>query len=149
MASTLKNDEERNERIILVGEYVKNTGASTRKAAEYFTRTYFPISNATVSDYCARYLKMRPEEVDSLRGKINENTVKDLNSPEIAGRVLRNAELFLNGLTVNQIADITNSSFWTVYRDITKRLQILNPAMYEEVQGRLIDNSKGNLKNVK
>ena len=34
MARTVETEEERERRIVLVGEYVISTGASTRKAAE-------------------------------------------------------------------------------------------------------------------
>ena len=37
MAKTVPNEEERLRRIVLVGEYVKVTGESTRKTARFFT----------------------------------------------------------------------------------------------------------------
>lgn len=149
MAGTLKSDEERQKRIIMVGEYVKETGQSTRKTAEHFTKTYFNISNATVSNYCVRYMKLRPDEVDELRGKINENTPKKIDDSIIAKRVLENAKLFLSGLTVSQIAEFNHQDFWSVYRDLTKRLKLLDREIYEEVALALAENSSRNLRNAK
>lgn len=149
MARTLKDDEERKRRILLIGEYVKNTGSSTRETAKHFTRTFFPISNATVSAYCYRYMEMRPEEVDALRERITENTVKSVQDKDVAERVEKNADLFLEGLTVNEIAERTKVSFWTVYKDLTIRLKVLNPAKHIDVQEKLLENSIRNLRNVK
>jgi len=133
MARTVQSEEEREKRIVLVGEYVKETGASTRETAKYFTKTHFHISNCTVSDYCARYCKMRPEEVDELRGKININTVKTVEDPEVRKRVEYHAALLANGMTIQEIAEATNSSFWVVYRDVNTRIQIVNPELYNEI----------------
>lgn len=149
MAQNIKDEEERNRRVLMVGEYVKVTGASTRKTAQYFTKTYFPICNATVSDYCARFMKLRPAEVDELREKINSNAPKTINDPEIKKRVLENTKLFLNGLTVNEIVETTNQDFWTVYRDLTKRLKLISPELYEEVAASLVEDTRKNLKNAK
>lgn len=149
MANTLKNDEEREERVLLVGEYVKETGASTRKTAEYFTKTYFPISNYTVSDYCKRYMKMKPSEVELLKDKIDLNTAKSINDEAIRERVIRNADLLLSGLSINEIVSLTNVSFWTIYRDLTKRLQIVDNTKYNLVKELLIDHSKENLNHAK
>ena len=52
MASNLNdNDEERDRRVELVGEYYLQTpNASVRSTANYFTEHYFTISGATVSN---------------------------------------------------------------------------------------------------
>lgn len=149
MAQNIEDEEERNRRVLMVGEYIKVTGASTRKTAQYFTKTYFPISNATVSDYCARFMKLRPAEVDELREKINSNAPKTINDPEIKKRVLENTKLFLSGLTVNEIVESTNQDFWTVYRDLTKRLKLISLELYEEVAASLVEDTRKNLKNAK
>lgn len=149
MAKNIKNEEERNRRVLMVGEYIKNTGASTRKTAQYFTRTYFNISNATVSDYCARFIKLRPYEVDELREKIDSNIPKTIDDPIVKKRVLENAKLLLSGLTVSEIAESTNQDFWTVYRDLTKRLKLISPELAEEVKAYLTEDTRKNLRNAK
>jgi len=141
MARTVENEEERERRIILVGEYVKETGASTRKTAEYFSKTYFKISNCTVSDYCARYCKMRPDELELLRGKIESNMDLGVSDPKVRQRVELNVSLFEQGLTIQEIAEKTNTSFWTVYRDVSYRYQIIDPVGFEEIKHKLSENS--------
>ena len=44
-------EEEKNERIELIGEYFLETGASTREIAKHFSENQFKISNKTVSLY--------------------------------------------------------------------------------------------------
>ncbi len=149
MAQNIKDEEERNRRVLMVGEYVILTGTSTRKTAQYFSKNYFKISNSTVSDYCARYIKLRPAELDILRDKINSNMPKTIDNPEIKKRVLENTKLFLNGQTVDEIAESTNQDFWTVYRDLTKRLKLISPDLFEEVSSVLVDDTRKNLRNVK
>lgn len=147
MARTVKDDRERERRIIMVGEYVMNTGSSTRKTATYFTEIYFPISNYTVSDYCARYCKMNPEDVDVLRGKINANKAQDINQEGVKKRVMLVTELFENGLNVEQISEKLEQDFWVIYRDLRTRLPLIDNERYEqEIKPRLIEHSMENLK---
>lgn len=147
MARTLMDDDERNRRVVLVGEHVKNTGSSTRETARFFTKTYFAISNCTVSDYCKRYCSMRPEEVDELRGRITENTVKTVQDPEIRQRVEYHGRLMEQGMTIQEIEELTGTSFWTIYRDINTRLQVVDPELYnEKIKPMLMEHSQENLK---
>lgn len=148
MARTL-DDEERERRIIIVGDYVRETGASTRRAAEFFKRTCFDISNATVSDYCHRYMKMHRDELNVLRGRIDANTVKDVNDEAVRTRVLRNANLLLSGMTVQNISEQTGVSFWTVYRDLTTRLKLVDEELYEKVRAYLTEDKEKNLRHGK
>ena len=51
-------EEERNNRIKMVGEYYINTpNASVRTTSQYFKENYFDISIATVSNYIELYKK--------------------------------------------------------------------------------------------
>ena len=146
MASKVENDEEREKRIIMVGEYVEKTGASARKTAEVFSRTCFKISNVTVCDYLQRFIKMRPEEVDAIRDSIDINIIRDIKDKTVQKRVLENTKQFLSGMTIQEIADNTGTSFWTVYRDLTRRLKALDEETATEVKNRLEDNRKSNLR---
>ena len=74
MARTVLDENIRNERIVLVGEYVKKNKASTRKAAEFFTKTQFTISNATVSDYITRFAKMKNDEITRIKETIEKRS---------------------------------------------------------------------------
>ena len=145
MASKVSTEEEREERIIAVGEYIKETGASTREVAAVFSRTCFKISNVTVSDYLHRYMKMKPGEVDALKDKIDSHIAKDVNDIEVQKRVLENTKLFLSGMTIQEIADNNGESFWTVYRDLTRRLKAIDEKTALEVKNRLEENRKSNL----
>ena len=147
MAQTLKSDEERKERVLLVGTLVKETGLSTRKLAAYITDNFFPISNCTVSDYMKRYCKLKPDEIDIIKEKIRDNTAATISKPEVKQRVERNVSLFEQGFTVEEIANSSDESFWTVYRDITSRIRALDPDRYESsIKPRLDENRIANLK---
>ena len=131
MARKVESDEERERRVILVGKYVADTKSSTRDTADYFSRTYFPISNATVSDYCHRFMKLNREEVDTLTDVIDVNTVKSLDDEETRMRVEINVELFSCGLTI---------------ADINRRAKALDPVKYDaDIKPRLLANSQANL----
>lgn len=146
MARKVENEEERIRRIILVGQYLEKTGESTRKIAKHFTETYFNISNCTVSDYCHRYMTMRPEEIDIIRGKIDDNKEKTVNDPEVHKRVLNNAELYRSGMTIEEISLATGIDFWVIYRDLKRRLPLIDASLYEsEIKPLLIENSSGNI----
>ncbi len=133
MAESLKTEDERRERVLLVGELFKETGLSTRKLANYITARYFSISNCTVSDYLKRYVKLRPEEVNNIKEKIEKNTDMSVNNEVIRKRVEDNSLLFEQGYTVEEIAKVTGTNYWTVYRDITSRIKKIDPNRYEEI----------------
>ena len=133
MARKVETDEERERRIILVGEYVINTGASTRKAAEYFSDNFFAISNYTISDYCKRYCKMNPKSLEIMRKRIDDNTPNDISCEDVRKRVLSSAALFKEGINMEEIANTIGCSFWTTYRDLTKRFKILDPVEFETI----------------
>ena len=67
MAANLKDEEERDRRIVFVGEFAKETGYSTRKLSSILSSSYFKISNATVSDYLHRYMNMKKADADAIR----------------------------------------------------------------------------------
>ena len=133
MAKIVETDDERERRIILVGEYVISTGASTRKTAEYFSNNFFKISNCTVSDYCNRYCKMNPKSLKIMRKRIDDNTPNDISCEDVRKRVLISAELFKEGINMEEIANTIGCSFWTTYRDLTKRFKLLDPVEFETI----------------
>lgn len=139
MAANLP-DEERERRIVLVAEYMLETGNSTRKTAEFFSKHLFKISNATVSDYLSRYEKNHPEEVAKYKKRFQ------ISESEIKERILKNVKYLLSGLTVIQISELTNESYWTIYRDLTVRLPKIDSALYDEVQSIMKEHSKENIK---
>ena len=134
MARTVLDENIRNERIVLVGEYVKKNKASTRKAAEFFSKTQFTISNATVSDYIIRFSKMKKNEIEDIKNKIEKNAKEEIKDSKVAERVVKAGELFASSYNVDDIVDILKSSYWDIYGDLTKRLKYANKKLYGEVK---------------
>lgn len=126
-------DEEREERINLIGEYfINNPGVSTRKIAEYFSKNFFKISNATVLDYINRY-KKNNNLTDEIDNKLNENKPKTINDADVKKRVLTCAKLYISGKTLEEISNITNTNYWIIYRDLMVRLEKIDKEMYDQV----------------
>lgn len=136
MAANLKDEEERNRRIILVGEFIiNNPSMSTRKIAKYFSDNYFKISNATVHDYLVRYRKMVLENKDKIDKIMYENKGKGISDAGTVSRVKEVTKKFIEeDKTMEQIAEELNINFWTVYRDLKVRLQLLDKETYEMVE---------------
>jgi hypothetical protein len=123
MARTLKDEEERNKRVLEIALYVKQTKASTRQTAKYFTEHRYPISNATVSDY----LKNRLPDLNPILAKeiatiLNEHTPKTIETVEVRKRIYSAVSLLFQDYTIREIADILSSTVDIIYDDLTSRL---------------------------
>lgn len=138
-------DEEREKRVILVAEYVIETGSSTRVTAKFFSDNFFLISNATVSDYCERYIIKYPKKLAALNDVISNNKGKNLEDSDIQKRIYENAKDIINGLTIEEISTKSGVSYWTVYRDLTERLIKINPQLAGEIKAVFSKRSKENL----
>lgn len=133
MAANIKDPEERNRRIQLVGEYFVDTGLPTRQIASYFSENFFKISNKTVYQYIRQYMKMHPKESQNIQVKIENNTEKTITDANTRKRVFLVAKLVIEGYTMNEIVEILNSSnpnedkisIKTVEHDIFIRLKKL------------------------
>lgn len=140
MASNF-TDEERTERIIMVGEYfINNPNVSTRKISEYFSNMEngFKISNVTVLDYIKRYKEM----LDSIGAqfvveKLSINKPKTVDDKCVRDRVLSVVSYFLDGMTVQDIVCKTGYSFWVIYRDLTERLEKIDYDLYLKVSSEM------------
>jgi len=140
MAKNLgNNDKERLRRIKLVGDYVRRTHASTREAADFFSSTEFKISNFTVSDYLKRYQILFPEKGETVAKVISENKEDTLDDPKVKNRVAMGAVLYMSGLTIEEVAKRLNTTYWTAYRDLHKRLPLLSKDVYESIEARLME----------
>ncbi len=144
MARNLKDDAERKRRIELVGSYIRETGCSIREAVEFFSKNFFPISIPTVVNYRNLYIKMHPEFSSDIQNIIDRNKPKTIENDEIKERILAVARIIKNGFTIEEIAKVFNTSYWTIYRDV-ERLAEINPELYEEVRGIISDRVQGNL----
>lgn len=108
MAANIKDPEERNRRIQLVGKYFVDT--ATRQIASYFSENFFKISNKTVYQYIRQYMKMHPEESQNIQEKIENNTEKTITDANTRKSVFLVAKLVIEGYTINEIVDILNLS---------------------------------------
>ncbi len=146
MAANIKDEEERNRRVMLIGEFIiEHPDMSTRKTAEYFTKNFFHISNATVYDYLERYKQMVLKNGDEIRQIMYNHKAKGINDENVINRVkIVTQKLLDEDKTVEQIATDLNIGFWTVYYDLTERLPLLSNELYklveEKMNGRVMSN---------
>ena len=147
MAANIKDEEERNRRIMMIGEFIiQHPDMSTRKTAEYFTNNFFRISNATVHDYLERYKQMVLNGRDEIEQIMYNHKSKGITDKIVANRVkLVTKKILDEDKTVEQIATDLNIGFWTVYYDLTERLPHLSKDLYKLVEEKMNDRIKNNL----
>lgn len=136
----LGRQNELEERVISVCEHIIATKDSYRKTA-----ALFGISVATVSDYCQRFQKLKPARYNELKSVIEANTEPTIKDENVKKRVLENARLVVEGKTIEEVSSDTGMEYWTVYRDITKRLEKVDKELFEQVSIILKSRSKSNL----
>ena len=150
MARKVDTEEERDMRIKAVGDYRVMTGESTRNIAKYFSTTQFKISNVTVKDYLERYKKRYRRFAAIIDEQTKENTPETINDPNVVKRVLQFAKLIISGFTIEEISKKTNTEYWVVYRDLKKRLPLLDKNLSSKIDEILNNRSLENLeKNAK
>lgn len=150
MASNF-TDEERKERIILVGEYFLNhPDSSTRKIAEYFSsiENGFKISNATVCQYIKIYKDMVSSDKSVIIDyNVNSNRPESVESEAVRNRVMYFVSLMLeHDMTIQDISECTGVSYWIVYRDLTDRLSKIDDDLYNKVSILMNERKLENLK---
>lgn len=147
MAANVSSDEERQRRIILVGEFfLNNSDVSVRKAAKYFSEKFFPISIATVHDYLQRYKEKFTTNADEIEKIMKNNCPETINDPKVRKRVLTCTEMFLwQDKNIDQVAEDLGETFWTIYRDLTVRLKTIDPELYQLVMDKTNFNRQNNL----
>ena len=146
-------DAQRKELIIKVAKYAVMYEASTRKIGKVFG-----FSNVTAHNLLTKGLerlcKEEPtKENISLYNEVQEildnNKAKSIEDETIKNRVLKVTELFIKGLTIDEIAQDLDSTFFTVYRDLTVRLpkiEGVETEVLKKVSETLKNNSEENLK---
>ena len=139
-------EEERNNRIKLVGEYYINTpNASVRSTSQYFKENYFDISIATVSNYIDLYKKLYPNKAKIVDDVIESRTPKTVEDKYIRDRVLKEAKMILQGFTIEQISELNDIEYWVGYRDLGERLKKVDIELYAAVCTIFNQNSLDNL----
>ena len=76
---------------------------------------------------------MNPKSLEIMRKRIDDNTPNDISCEDVRKRVLISAELFKEGINMEEIANTIGCSFWTTYRDLTKRFKLLDPVEFETI----------------
>ena len=149
MAANVSSEEERERRIIMVGEFIiEYPSMSTRKIAEYFSKNYFSISNATVHDYLSKYKKMISKNREQIEKIMNDNRAKSIEDNNVVERVKKVTKKYLEeDKTIEQIAMELGINFWTVYRDLKTRLPLLNNELYKLVVEKMMNQIQENLNN--
>lgn len=148
MASKI-SDDERERRIYLVGTFFLEEKSSIRKTAAFFTENFFSISSATVHDYLNRFINKYPNTKEQILSIIESNKEDSIEKHEVRERVLKNLKLALSGYTVEEISARTNTSYWTVYRDLRERLPKIDEEYYKQVVLLLNENKERNLRHGK
>ena len=150
MASNF-TDDERKERIILVGEYfLSHPDSSTRKIAEYFSsiENGFKISNATVCQYINIYKDMVSSDKSIIIDRnVNSNRPESVESETVRNRVMFFVSLMLDhDMTIQDISECTGVSYWIVYRDLADRLSKIDIDLYNKVSILMNERKLENLK---
>lgn len=123
MAKNIKNEELRNERVLEVALYVKETKASTRQVSKYFTENKYPISNATVNDYLKNRLpKINPVLYKEIKPILDSHVPKTIDTVEIRKRIYSAVSLLFQDYTIEEIAKELDSTIDIIYDDLTRRL---------------------------
>lgn len=148
MASKI-SDDERERRVYLVGTFFLEEKSSIRKTAAFFTENFFSISSATVHDYLNRFINKYPNTKEQILSIIESNKEDSIEKHEVRERILKNLKLALNGYTVEEISVRTNTSYWTVYRDLRERLPKIDEEYYKQVVLLLNENKERNLRHGK
>ena len=103
------------------------------------------MSYVTVQDYIQRYKKMYPNKSGLVQEVIDSRKPLTIEDEEIKERVIMEANLVIGGYTVSAISDMFDVDYWTVVRDLAKRLPLLDMNLYEQVKEIMNQNSLDNL----
>ena len=144
MASKV-DDIERERRILLVYKYYIETGLSYRKLSDYIKeKENIYISSVTIKAYLEEMKKhLTQDKIDELDDIKNSHLTNPL---ETNKRVLEAAKLCISGYTIDEISEKLDSSYWSIYRDLTVRLQKLDKEKFDCVKEILKENSISNIK---
>ncbi len=136
----LERQNELEERVIAICEYIIENNSSYRNAG-----AVFGVSVATISDYCQRFAKLKPQRYQELKKIIDKNTEPTIKDDNVKKRVLENAKLIVSGKTIEEISIDTGIDYWVVYRDLKNRLKNVDLELYEEVSNLLLSRKNANL----
>lgn len=140
------SDEEKKARVLMVADYIIKTKSSTRKTAQYFSKNHFLISNATVHDYVNKRLpKLDKRRYEKVVKVLDLNTPKSILDAKTKIRIYTAASYMLQDYTINEIVELLNSTYDTIYDDLTSRLPKLDKKIAEDVRKKLVEHRLSNL----
>lgn len=143
-------DEILKKKVLLIADFVIETGSSTRKTAKYISENHFKISNCTVSKYLNELLpKLDAERFEKVKNVIKKNTPATMQTITVRKRMYESVSLLLKGYTVKEIALELNETESTIYNDIQNRFMKLetDEKLKEDVKKTLRNHSIENLCN--
>lgn len=150
LENKIDEDELLKQKVLLIADYVIETGASTRKTAKYISENHFKISNCTVSKYLNELLpKVDAERFKKVKSIIKKNTPETMQTITVRKRMYESVSLLLKGYTIKEIALELGETEWTVYNDIQNRFMKLetDEKLKEDVKKTLKNHSIENLCN--
>lgn len=148
MAANIKDEEEKIRRIMVVYNYYIKTNLSTRKLAEIISENEFKISNVTVNEYLKKAIELISEpEKKELQLALEERKNDTIDNPVVRERVLNAAKLYLDGAYIEDIAEVLNSTYFQIYRDLKCRLSKIDNDLYKRVCKQASINNNIGLKN--
>ncbi len=106
------------------------------------------VSHVTLQRYFLEDLSkidflLSREVIDALK----DNAPMSINDNEVFDRVLKSYHLYVNeGLSLNEISQILNVSFFTTYRDLERRLFLLYEAHPEFVTKEMVEIVKNKMR---
>ena len=146
-------DEKRKELIIKVATYAVLHEASTREVGRVFHFSNVTAHNILTKDFkklCEEHpTKERIDLYNEVQDVLEKNKAKSIEDENTKNRVLKVTELFIKGLTIDEIAQDLDSTFFTVYRDLTVRLpklENIDKNILKQVSEMLKNNKEENLK---
>lgn len=148
MAKTYSNlsEEELQEKILMVVDYIIETKCSTRKAAKYATENGFPISNVSVHNIIHKKLPtIDMEKYQKVVEILNANTPKSIEDAKIKVRIYSAAAYVLQDFTIPEIAKMLDSTPDIIYDDLTSRLPRLDTSLAKEVKRKFQEHKLENL----
>lgn len=139
-------EEELQEKILMVVDYIIETKCSTRKAAKYATENGFPISNVSVHNIIHKKLPtIDMEKYQKVVEILNTNTSKSIEDAKIKVRIYSATEYILQDFTILEIAKILDSTPDVIYDDLTSRLPRLDSSLAKEVRKKFQEHKLENL----
>lgn len=130
MGQLIEIEEQERKLVLGIADYIIENKCSYSKAAEKFKLSKKTIC-LKMKDKLPHVSKEKSEKVNEIVSSYTAKSVKD--DENLQERVLLESKIFLRGYTLEQVAYLTNNSYSSTQRDLSKRL----PQIDEE-KGQLV-----------